>query len=139
MAEPRYETAYELGQRLGRTDSVVCLDCGAFVMDVAAHNRFHSGVLARVWDGGYGHGRDGEADGQPAGERAPWVPVGTATIHRHPTSDGGWLEHDHMAGGVPHKHDKDAGFQACGPISGEDRPRDATAEARDHPGRVVTR
>jgi predicted Rossmann-fold nucleotide-binding protein len=42
MAAPRYETAYELGQRIGHTDSVVCTDCGAFVMDVAAHTRFHS-------------------------------------------------------------------------------------------------
>ncbi len=38
---PRYETAYELGQRIGHTDTVVCADCGAFVMDKAAHSRFH--------------------------------------------------------------------------------------------------
>jgi hypothetical protein len=42
MAEPRYETAYEQQQRIGHTDSVVCMDCGVFVMDVAAHTRFHS-------------------------------------------------------------------------------------------------
>lgn len=42
MTEPRYETAYELGQRIGHTDSVVCMDCGTFVMDAAAHTRFHS-------------------------------------------------------------------------------------------------
>ena len=38
----RYETAYELGKRTGHTDTVVCADCGAFVMNVAAHDRFHS-------------------------------------------------------------------------------------------------
>ena len=43
MAEPRYETAYEL---LG---SVVCADCGAFVLDVAAHTRFHSILGAHAW------------------------------------------------------------------------------------------
>ena len=44
MSDPaaRYETAYELGKRIGHADSVVCTDCGAFVMDVAAHDRFHS-------------------------------------------------------------------------------------------------
>jgi hypothetical protein len=41
MTEPRYETAYELGQRIGHTDSVICADCGVFVMDVAAHTRLH--------------------------------------------------------------------------------------------------
>lgn len=41
---PRYETAYELGQRTGHTDSVVCAACGAFVMDTAAHDRFHSAL-----------------------------------------------------------------------------------------------
>jgi hypothetical protein len=46
MAEPRYETAYELGQRIGHTDSVVCTDCGAFVMDAAAHTRFHLELTA---------------------------------------------------------------------------------------------
>ena len=49
MTEPRYETAYELGQRIGHTDSVVCADCGAFVMDVAAHTRFHSILSAHAW------------------------------------------------------------------------------------------
>ncbi len=48
-AEPRYETAYELGQRLGHTDSVVCADCGAFVLDTAAHTRFHSILGAHAW------------------------------------------------------------------------------------------
>lgn len=38
----RYETAYEQQQRLGYTDSVVCTECGVFVMNVAAHDRFHS-------------------------------------------------------------------------------------------------
>ena len=47
--EPRYETAYELGKRIGHTDSVVCTDCGVFVMDVAAHTRFHSILSAHAW------------------------------------------------------------------------------------------
>ena len=38
----RYETAYELGKRTGHTDTVACTDCGVFVMNVAAHDRFHS-------------------------------------------------------------------------------------------------
>ena len=46
---PRYETAYELGQRIGHTDSVVCADCGVFVMDVAAHTRFHSILSGHAW------------------------------------------------------------------------------------------
>ena len=49
MAGPRYETAHELGQRIGHTDSVVCADCGVFVMDVAAHNRFHSILSGHAW------------------------------------------------------------------------------------------
>jgi hypothetical protein len=49
MAEPRYETAYELGQRIGHTDTVVCADCGAFVMDKAAHTRFHSILSGHAW------------------------------------------------------------------------------------------
>jgi hypothetical protein len=49
MAEPRYETAYEQQQRIGHTDSVVCADCGAFVMNVAAHTRFHSILSAHAW------------------------------------------------------------------------------------------
>ena len=47
--EPRYETAYELGQRTGHTDSVVCADCGVFVMDKTAHTRFHSILSAHAW------------------------------------------------------------------------------------------
>jgi hypothetical protein len=47
--EPRYETAYELGQRIGHTDSVVCADCGAFVLDVSAHTRFHSILSGHAW------------------------------------------------------------------------------------------
>jgi hypothetical protein len=46
---PRYETAYELGQRIGHTDSVVCADCGVFVMDTAAHTRFHSILSSHAW------------------------------------------------------------------------------------------
>ena len=49
MTEPKYETAYELGQRIGHTDSVVCTDCGVFVMDVAAHTRFHSILSSHAW------------------------------------------------------------------------------------------
>lgn len=49
MAEPRYETAYALQQRTGHTDSVVCLDCGVFVMDKAVHARFHSILSAHAW------------------------------------------------------------------------------------------
>jgi hypothetical protein len=49
MAGPRYETAAELQQRTGSTDSVVCLDCGVFVMDKAAHTRFHSIMSSWAW------------------------------------------------------------------------------------------
>ena len=49
MSGPRYETAYELGQRIGHTDSVVCTDCGAFVLDVTAHTRFHSILSGHAW------------------------------------------------------------------------------------------
>lgn len=38
----QYETAYEVGQRRGKTDSVVCCICGAFVIDVEAHDRWHA-------------------------------------------------------------------------------------------------
>lgn len=48
-AEPRYETAAELLRRTGKTDSVVCLDCGVFVMDVAAHTRSHSIMSSWAW------------------------------------------------------------------------------------------
>ena len=49
MTESRYETASEQLRRIGHTDSVVCADCGAFVMDVAAHNRFHSILSGHAW------------------------------------------------------------------------------------------
>ena len=49
MAEPRYETAAELQKRLGHTDTVICADCGVFVMDVVAHTRFHSILSAHAW------------------------------------------------------------------------------------------
>ena len=49
MTGPRYETAHELGQRIGHADSVVCTDCGVFVMDVTAHTRFHSILSAQAW------------------------------------------------------------------------------------------
>jgi len=49
MAEPRYETAHELGERTGHTDTVVCADCGVFVMDKAAHTRFHSIMSSWAW------------------------------------------------------------------------------------------
>lgn len=48
-AEPRYETAYEQLKRIGHTDSVVCMDCGVFVIDVAVHNRFHSILSGHAW------------------------------------------------------------------------------------------
>lgn len=47
--EPRYETASEQLRRIGHTDSVVCTDCGVFVMDVAAHTRFHSILSSHAW------------------------------------------------------------------------------------------
>lgn len=47
--EPRYETAFDLGQRIGHTDSVVCADCGVFVMDRSAHTRSHSIMNAQAW------------------------------------------------------------------------------------------
>ena len=46
--EPMYETARELTERTGKTDTVVCTDCGAFVMNVAAHDQFHSSLSAAV-------------------------------------------------------------------------------------------
>jgi hypothetical protein len=49
MAEPRYEAAAEHLNRIGHTDSVVCADCGAFVINVAAHTRFHSILGAHAW------------------------------------------------------------------------------------------
>lgn len=48
-AGPGYETAAEQLKRIGHTDSVVCTDCGVFVMNVAAHNRFHSILSAQAW------------------------------------------------------------------------------------------
>ena len=48
-SEPRYETASELGKRIGHTDSVVCLDCGVLVMEKAAHTRFHSILSSHAW------------------------------------------------------------------------------------------
>lgn len=45
-AAERYETAYEQQQRLSYTDSVVCTECGVFVMNRAAHDRHH-GILDR--------------------------------------------------------------------------------------------
>jgi len=50
----RYETGHQLAERTGKTDTVVCTGCGAFVMDVAVHDRFHARrrvfrrVLARL-------------------------------------------------------------------------------------------
>lgn len=40
----RYETAYEVDQRRGKTDSVVCCICGAFVMNIDAHDWWHTRV-----------------------------------------------------------------------------------------------
>jgi hypothetical protein len=47
--EPRYETASEQLKRIGHTDSVVCTDCGVFVMNVAVHDRFHSILSSHAW------------------------------------------------------------------------------------------
>ena len=49
MTGPRYETAAELQQRTGHTDTVVCLDCGVFVMDKTAHTRSHSIMSSWAW------------------------------------------------------------------------------------------
>jgi hypothetical protein len=49
MTEPRYETAYEQLQRTGRTHSVICMDCGVFVMDTDVHDRFHSILSGHAW------------------------------------------------------------------------------------------
>ena len=49
MAGPRYETAHELTERTGKTDTVVCADCGVFVMDKTAHTRFHSIMSSWAW------------------------------------------------------------------------------------------
>jgi hypothetical protein len=65
MTGPRYETAAELQQRTGHTDTVVCTGCGAFVMDVAAHDRFHDDAYVREHgndDLETGHTRDPEGD-----------------------------------------------------------------------------
>lgn len=41
-AAGQYETAYEVSRRRGKTDSVVCCTCGAFIIDVDAHDRWHN-------------------------------------------------------------------------------------------------
>lgn len=48
MTAPRYETAMELMHRLGHTDTVVCTDCGSFVMDTAAHDQHHAALQRPV-------------------------------------------------------------------------------------------
>jgi hypothetical protein len=48
-SEPRYETAAEQLKRIGHTDSVICMDCGVFVMNKAAHTRFHSIMSSWAW------------------------------------------------------------------------------------------
>lgn len=40
-SSPRYETAHDLQERTGEIDTVVCTECGAFVMNKAAHDRHH--------------------------------------------------------------------------------------------------
>jgi hypothetical protein len=47
--EPRYETACEQQQRIGHTDSVICMDCGVFVMNRAVHDRHHSIQSSWAW------------------------------------------------------------------------------------------
>ena len=49
MAEPRYVTAAELARLRGHTDTVVCMDCGVFVMDKTAHTRSHSIMSSWAW------------------------------------------------------------------------------------------
>lgn len=39
---PEYETTAQSWERLGYLDMCVCTDCGTFVMDKRAHDRFHS-------------------------------------------------------------------------------------------------
>ncbi len=48
---PRYETARELTERTGKTDTVVCTDCGVFVMNVDAHDQFHAARSIREDEG----------------------------------------------------------------------------------------
>jgi hypothetical protein len=44
MSAQEYETAYELMNRAGKTDSVVCRGCGGFVLSTEAHDQFHSAL-----------------------------------------------------------------------------------------------
>ncbi len=46
-----------------------------------------------------------------------YVPVAGLT-HRH-SEGNGWLEHNHLAGGDPHQHDPDTGFQIPAPTVGD--------------------
>lgn len=46
-----------------------------------------------------------------------YVPVAGHT-HRHAEGKG-WREHNHMAGGLPHQHDPDSGFQVWAPRVGD--------------------
>lgn len=68
----RYETARDLTQRIGHTDTVVCMDCGAFVMNVAAHDRHHAAMsgtdvaASRLPDGTWSCVKDGTTE--PCGE-----------------------------------------------------------------------
>lgn len=69
---PGYETAHELQERVGKTDTVVCMDCGAFVMNRAAHDRFHATMsgtdvaASRLPDGTWSCVKDGVTE--PCGE-----------------------------------------------------------------------
>lgn len=44
MAEPRYDDRHEL-----RPNGVLCLDCGALVLDQQAHTRFHGILGSHAW------------------------------------------------------------------------------------------
>jgi hypothetical protein len=44
MGEPRYDDRHPL-----RPHGVLCLDCGALVLDQAAHTRFHSILGGHAW------------------------------------------------------------------------------------------
>jgi hypothetical protein len=87
MADPELERARTaaIGRAHDRISDIVPIGLDHGQLARLSH------VLFQVWDDGYGHGRDDEADGQPTEP------------------------------------------------SEEDRIRGAMAEAKDHPGRVVTR
>ena len=44
------------------------------------------------------------------GPLPPWLPRG-GHAHRHGTAEPGWVEHSHLGGGAPHRHDPDTSAQ----------------------------